>query len=178
MKIAVFGGASLKENDPEYKFAIALGFELGNLGYTVITGGYHGSMQAVSQGAKKAGGTVIGITCREIENLRPVSVNQYVTEEIKADTLVSRIDQMINLCDAAIALPGGIGTLAEITVMWNRLILGSIKKKPLVLLGSAWDKVLQVMRDETQQFVTQSDFEFLMPAKTISETIKNISSNK
>lgn len=67
MNIAVFGGSQPKEGDPAYAEAYELGSLLAQAGHTVLTGGYIGTMEAVSRGAAEAGGHVIGVTCEEIE---------------------------------------------------------------------------------------------------------------
>ena len=61
----------------------------------MATGGYSGTMTAVSQGAADAGGHVIGVTCRQIEQFRPLGPNQWVKEEIKYDTLTERLLHLV-----------------------------------------------------------------------------------
>ncbi len=171
MNICVFGGANPRAGDSNYEFAYALGYQLGAQGYTVVTGGYHGSMQAASQGASDAGSRVIGVTCQEIENCRDVRVNPFVNLEHKEKFLTTRIDKMIEISAAAIALPGGVGTLAEIAVMWNRLLLGSVSKKPLIAIGKEWRHVLGCFRNEAQGFLTADQFSFIQTTDTIEDTI-------
>ena len=126
MKVSVFGGSQTKEGEPAYSEAQELGRLLAHRGHTVLTGGYIGTMEAVSRGANKAGGHVIGVTCAEIERWRPVGANQWVQEEWKKETLIERLQALVMECDAALALPGGPGTLAEIAVTWNLMIIGSL----------------------------------------------------
>jgi hypothetical protein len=71
------------------------------------------TMEAVSRGAKEAGGHVIGVTCDDIEAWRKVKANSWVMEEIRKKTLVERLHTLIHESDAALALPGGAGTLTE-----------------------------------------------------------------
>ncbi len=70
MNITVFGGAQPKEGTPAYEEARTLGTLLAQRGHTVLTGGYMGTMEAVSRGACEAGGHVIGVTCIDIEEWR------------------------------------------------------------------------------------------------------------
>ena len=72
MRVTVFGGSQPGEDSPAYSQAIELGRLLASRGHTVLTGGYIGSMEAVSRGAAEAGGHVVGVTCEEIEAWRPV----------------------------------------------------------------------------------------------------------
>jgi len=107
-----------------------------------MTGGYIGAMEAVSRGAAEAGGRVIGVTCEEIESWRPVRPNRWIQEEWRLPTLKARLDALIEKSDAALALPGGPGTLTEIMLTWNQLIIEAIPPKPLILIGAGWRKTL------------------------------------
>src|SRR5512135_1978546 len=135
MKISVFGGSQPQHGSPAYEQAHDLGRLLAGHGHAVLTGGYIGTMEAVSRGAAEAGGHVIGVTCTQIENWRAIGANQWVTEEWKKETLIERLECLISSCDAACALPGGPGTLAEISLMWNMMIIGVLEKRPLILIG-------------------------------------------
>src|SRR5215510_11672080 len=112
MNISVFGGSQTKEGETAYTAAMELGRLLAQRGHTVLTGGYIGTMEAVSRGAHEAGGHVIGVTCSEIERWRPIGANPWVKEERKKETLMERLHALIHESDAAMALPGGVGTLA------------------------------------------------------------------
>ncbi len=138
MKVTVFGGALPKEGSAAYEEARELGKLLAERGHAVLTGGYMGTMEAVSRGASEAGGHVIGVTCEDIEAWRRSKANAWVKEEIKKKTLLERLQVLIEGCDAAIALPGGAGTLTEISLMWNLMIVESLPPRPLILVGSGW----------------------------------------
>jgi hypothetical protein len=142
MKVAVFGGSSTRPGEGWYEEAHRLGALLGSRGHTVLTGGYNGVMQAASRGCSEIGGHVIGITCTQIEAFRGTKVNQWVTEEIHFDTLRERMYALIDSCDAAIVMPGGVGTLSELMVMWNEMITGGLAPRPLILVGNEWNAVL------------------------------------
>lgn len=138
MNITVFGGSQPQEGSAAYEEARQLGQSLAQSGHTVLTGGYIGTMEAISRGASEAGGHVIGVTCVEIENWRSIGANRWVQEELRKETLVERLECLITSCDAAIALPGGPGTLAEIALMWNLMIIGALPRRLLILLGDGW----------------------------------------
>lgn len=145
MKVTVFCSSLSKPGDPAYQEGLRLGQLLAKAGHSVLTGGYIGSMEAVSRGAAEAGGHVIGVTCEEIEAWRPVRANPWVTEEHRYSTLRQRLFALIEECDAAIALPGGVGTLAEISIMWSHLQIGAISPRPLVLVGQGWKSVIETL---------------------------------
>ncbi|MCX6068617.1 MAG: LOG family protein, partial [Chloroflexi bacterium] len=142
MNITVFGGSQPKEGSPAYAAARELGKLLAEAGHVVLTGGYLGTMEAVSRGAAETGGHVIGVTCEDIENWRKVSANAWVKEERRFKSLQDRLNGLIEGCDAAIALPGGPGTLTEIALMWNLMVVESIRRRPLILVGRGWQSML------------------------------------
>lgn len=175
MKITVFGGAAPQPGDPAYEDARLLGFSLGKAGHTLLTGGYVGTMEAVSKGAHEAGAHVIGVTCEEIEAWRKRKANAWVKEEWHYSTLRERMYALIDHCDAAIALPGGVGTLAEISAAWNQLIVHPDKfAHPLILVGAAWQKIISEMFAEQAQYLHPQDRDVISFARDIQETINQI----
>lgn len=174
MKVSVFGGSQPKEGDSAYADAYALGVMLAEDGHTIMTGGYIGTMEAISRGASKAGGHVVGVTCDEIESWRPVKPNDWVKEEWRRDTLFERLQVLVQECDAAIALPGGIGTLTEISLMWNLMIVESIHRRPLVLVGSGWQSVFGQLFSELGIYISEQQREQLQFAENIETAVKII----
>jgi uncharacterized protein (TIGR00725 family) len=161
MIITVFGGAHPKPDSPEYEKARQLGTLIAKEDHQVMTGGYTGTMEAVSRGANEAGGHVIGVSCEEIESWRPMKVNPWVIEEIRLPTLMNRIEYLIKRCDAAIALPGGPGTLAELAVMWNLMIIAAIPSKPLVLAGAGWKETIGNYHQNFGIYAAEKDWQRL-----------------
>ena len=161
IKVSVFGGANPKPDSPAYQAAYQLGKLLGEKGVTVLTGGYIGTMEAVSKGANEAGSHVIGVTCKEIETWRPIKANPWVIEEWPCETLRQRLFKLIDSCQAAIALPGGIGTLAEISLTWNQIAIHASDPKPLILMGGGWHKVMETFFKELGPYVTITNREYL-----------------
>ena len=141
--IAVFGSSRRDEDSEHYREAYDLGRVLARAGYAVLSGGYFGSMGAVSRGAAEAGGRVIGVTCAIFDPLPP---NAWLTEEIKAPTMLDRLQIMLDRSDGFVAVRGGIGTLSEVTLAWSLLQTRSQTGKPLVLLGADWQAIVDVFR--------------------------------
>src|SRR5215208_4876179 len=154
MRISVFGGAQPREGEAAYSEALELGRLLAERGHTVLTGGYIGTMEAVSRGAHEAGGHVIGVTCEEIERWRPIGVNRWVKEEVKKVTLIERLHTLIHESEAALALPGGAGTLAEVSMMWNLMTVESLHRRPLILIGRGWQSTFDQFFRELGSYVT------------------------
>lgn len=142
--ISVFGSSSPVAGSPAYEEARTLGRLLAELGVTVATGGYMGTMEAASRGAAEAGGHVIGVTSAYIERFRPIPPNPWVIEEIKYETLSDRLMHLVRDNHGMIALPGGIGTLSEGALAWSLLQVGELTPRPLVLLGPRWRAAITV----------------------------------
>lgn len=176
MNITVFGGAQPKERTPAYEEARELGSLLAQRGHAVLTGGYYGTMEAVSRGAHEAGGHVIGVTCSDIEDWRGSRANAFVKEERKKKTLLERLDALFQGCDAAIALPGGPGTLTEISLMWNLMIIESLPKKPLILIGQGWDVVFDNFFVEFESYMTAENRELLYFVENVREAVETLES--
>jgi uncharacterized protein (TIGR00730 family) len=172
MNITVFGGSQLKESDHLYSEAYELGKLLAQAGHTILTGGYIGTMEAVSRGANEAGGHVIGVTCADIETWRLVRANAWVLEERRFSTLQERLNELITACDSAIALPGGPGTLAEVALTWNLMILNSIPAKTLILTGESWKVVLDSFFLSFGHFIPRNQRSLISFASNVQEAVQ------
>jgi uncharacterized protein (TIGR00730 family) len=143
--ITIFGGSRVERGTAEYLAAQELGSALARRGFSVATGGYNGVMEAVSRGAKEAGGSVIGVTVDVIAQNFLRAPNEYVDQEIRTAALLERIDKLVELGDGYAVLPGGSGTLAELGIVWNLAFLGALHGKPIVVVGAGWERVLRTM---------------------------------
>jgi len=139
--VTVYGSSSPKEDSFDYEQARVLGRLLAQQGYVVATGGYSGTMEGTSRGAKEAGGYVIGVTTSLFDKTRPTA-NPYVDEEVKLPTLFQRLHHLVTLADAWVALPGGIGTLSEVALTWSLMQTGELRHGPFVLVGEMWRKTI------------------------------------
>jgi uncharacterized protein (TIGR00730 family) len=176
MDITVFGGAQPKEGTSAYEEARELGRLLAERGHSVLTGGYMGTMEAVSRGASEAGGHVIGVTCIDIEVWRGSKPNPWVKEERRKKSLIERLQALIEGCDAAIALPGGAGTLAEISLMWNLMIVESLPPRPLSLVGSGWQSTFGQFFNEFEPYMPIHQRELLYFAKDVKTAVDKLKS--
>lgn len=169
--ITIFGGSQVQPGQPDYQAAQRLGQLLALNGHSVLTGGYIGAMEAVSRGAAEAGGHVIGVTCAEIEAWRPVKANAWVQEERRFPTLRARLFELIDACDAAIALPGGPGTLTEISLMWNQMLINAIPPRPLILIGSGWKAVMDCLFDRQASYIPSNQRAWLSFAEDVEPAV-------
>ena len=177
MNITIFGGAQPQPGTPPYDDAYRLGKVLAESGHIVLTGGYIGTMEAVSRGASEAGGHVIGVTCTAIENWRPITANVWVKEERRKETLFERLQELISACDAAIALPGGPGTLTEISLMWNLMVVESIHRRPLILVGDGWQSIFHQVFEATGDYTSESAKGLLLFAEDVETAVTLLESN-
>jgi uncharacterized protein (TIGR00730 family) len=137
--IAVFGSSRPGPDDRHYTQAQLLGTELAAKGLVVCSGGYGGVMEAVSRGAKQAGGRTLGVTAACFGS----RANQWVDEEIRVNTWQDRLFELIKRGHAYVACRGGTGTLVELAVVWEMLNKRAMAPKPLVTLGDFWQPVIE-----------------------------------
>lgn len=173
--ISVFGSSAPKPGSQPYNEAHKVGQLLAQAGFAVATGGYCGTMAAVSQGAAAAGGHVIGVTCDQIEQFRPLGPNEWVQEEIRYAALKDRLLHLVTHNAGMIVLPGGIGTLSEMSLAWSFLQTGEMGKRPFVMLGSIWQDTIQAFNDP--QYIRAAHLALLHFADTPETAVSFIQNN-
>jgi uncharacterized protein (TIGR00730 family) len=171
MNITVFGSSAPKPGDAAYEEAHRLGELLARAGHCVLTGGYMGTMEAVSRGAAEAGGHTIGVTCEQIESWRKAKANAWVREERRFATLRERLYSLVESCDAAMALPGGVGTLAEIATMWSQMQTYSMPVRPLILIGHGWKAIFDILITEMDVNITAEHRKLLQFAADVDAAV-------
>ena len=150
--ISVFGGARVERGSEAYEQARLMGELLGRAGFSVSTGGYGGVMGGASEGAASAGAHVIGVTTNHFsQGEERHGVNQWVTEERRFLFFRERLMHTIDVCDAAIAMGGGVGTLVEVSLMWNIGIVGEDRPRPIIMVGKFW-------KDTFDAFLSGGDY--------------------
>ena len=140
--VTIFGTSRAKECDAIYDLALETGRLLARAGFAIANGGYGGTMTAAAEGAKQAGGQVIGVTCSAFKSI----ANKYITCEIVTDSLDERLDKLIELGRAYVVLPGGTGTLLELAKVWELRNKGFLNSdKPIILLGEFWKPLVELV---------------------------------
>lgn len=138
ISVAVLGSARIDDQDPRWKEANALGSSIAARGWTALTGGYGGLMGAVAEGARSAGGHTVGLPMRPWGHLTPHAANAELRWSVNYG---ERIEHLLT-ADVAIALPGGIGTLAEAAMVW-----AAAQTEPdtarLILVGEDWQALTE-----------------------------------
>jgi uncharacterized protein (TIGR00730 family) len=167
--ISVFGSSQVSCGSPAYEEARVLGGLLARAGLTVCSGGYGGTMEAVSRGAKEAGGAVIGVTTSWFAHLQ---ANAWVDKEVRTSTFPERLQKLIEMGQGYLAMQGGIGTLTEISTVWSMLQTRSIPPRPFVLLCNPWQQLLQFCTDAL--IIRPSDFDYLQLTSTPEDAVRAV----
>src|SRR6202049_1239777 len=141
--VTVFGSSRPREGDADYEEARILGRALAKHGFSICSGGYGGVMEAVSRGAKEAGGRTLAITAKFFRS-RP---NAWVDEERAVESWENRLFELIRLGEGYVACKGGTGTLVELAVVWEMLNKGVMAGKPFVTLGDFWGPIIERVRE-------------------------------
>ena len=166
--VTIFGGSKCGPSSEEYGEAVEVGRQLAKAGFTICTGGYLGIMEAASRGARENGGRVFGIVMNQFKS----EPNRYLTDKVATDHFYDRLQNLITRSVGFVALRGGMGTVTEISLVWNKLQTGVLERRPLVLVGDAWRQVVKAW----QEYLVVSDadvalLDFASDAKTASEII-------
>ncbi|MBI5395851.1 MAG: LOG family protein [Verrucomicrobia bacterium] len=168
--ISIFGGSQCGPDDVEYRDALALGRLLAARGFTVVCGGYSGVMEAVSRGAREAGGEVIGITLA----FRQKPGNPFLSRAEPAANLFDRLRGLIEQSSGYVALRGGMGTVVEVTLVWNHFLLKLLPPRPLVLLGDCWPPVVESWKQHL--VVEERELRWVRFAPTPEDAVAHIQS--
>lgn len=164
--VTVFGSATVRPGENAYDEALELGGALAKKGWSVATGGYAGTMEAVSRGARQAGGHTYGVTCDQIEAWRGATPNAWISEEIRCHTLRERLYELITRGQILMALPGGIGTLSEVTLSWSLIQTKEIEPRPLILVGDSWRTTFDTFLKQAGRYVSADDGQLLTYAES------------
>ena len=171
--VTVFGSARFHEEHEYYRLARSLGRRLSELGFTVMTGGGPGLMEAANRGAKDAGGASVGCNIRLPEEQQP---NPYLDYWITFQYFFVRKVALLKYSYAFVVLPGGLGTMDE---LFNSLVLiqtGKMLDFPVVLLGTKYyDPLLALLRRmQSEGTIAKSDLELLLITDSVDQAIGHI----
>lgn len=149
--ITIFGTAAAKVGEPAFILAEQIGRLLARSGFTIVNGGYGGTMLAAAKAATEAGGQVIGVTCSAFKRGK---ANEYITREIITESLDERLETLIKLGGAYVVLPGGTGTLLELAKVWELKNKGFLEKgKPIILMGEFYRPLVELIAAEDPESV-------------------------
>lgn len=131
--VTVFGSARFKRSHPYYKLARRVGRELAKAGFTTMTGGGPGIMEAANRGAHESGGTSLGLN---IILPHEQAANPYVDKCIEFAYFFTRKTCLVKYSCAFIVMPGGLGTMDELFEAATLVQCGKIGPFPVILMGT------------------------------------------
>jgi uncharacterized protein (TIGR00730 family) len=166
--VTIFGGSKCLPESQEYKDAKELGRKLAEAGFTICTGGYLGVMEAASRGAREAGGRVFGIVMNQFKS----EPNRYLTDKVATDHFYDRLQNLITRSVGFVALRGGMGTVTELSLVWNKLQTGVLSRRPLVLIGDCWEKVVASWQENL--VVSDQDVSLLDITNDVGDAVRLI----
>jgi uncharacterized protein (TIGR00730 family) len=182
-RVTIFGSARIQPDTPAYDAVKKLAAELTAMGCDILTGGGPGLMQAANEGANSVApeGKLrsIGIN---IELPHEQNVNSFVGQAYGHTTFFSRLHHFMLVSDAFIVVPGGIGSLLEMSLAWQLLQVQKLQNTPLVLIGKMWSGLIDwgrqwMLRDDFE-LASEVDFEIPICAETLDEAIEVIRMNR
>lgn len=137
--IVAFGSSRCAEGDDLWSLAYEVGRELGSRGLGVVSGGYEGTMGAVSRGVHETGGRVVGITTTVFSQR---TANRFLHEERVEDRYETRMAALLRAGDGYVALPGALGTLSEFLTAWCLASIDELSG-PLWVFESPWKPIAE-----------------------------------
>jgi uncharacterized protein (TIGR00730 family) len=172
--VSVFGSARSQRESPEYKLAEEISAGLVRAGYTVITGGGPGIMEAANKGAAEAGGVSVGLG---IELPLESGLNDYVNVGVEFRYFFVRKTIFVKYSQAFVVLPGGYGTMDELFEALTLVATGKITMFPIVLVGSDyWAPLLDFLKNTMlgRGYIGASELALLRIADDPEEVVKII----
>jgi uncharacterized protein (TIGR00730 family) len=171
--VTVFGSARIKSDSAEYQLARRMGAGLARLGFTVMTGGGPGIMEAANRGAKEAGGCSVGCNIRLPHEQRP---NGYLDRCVTLYYFFVRKMLLVKYSYAFVVMPGGAGTLDELFEALTLIQTGKIKHFPIVVMGTDYwheltDLLVKMARLGT---ISESDLHLVYVTDSVEEAVEHI----
>ena len=159
--VTIYGSARLAANEKLYADTEEIAYRLGKLGFSIITGGGPGVMEAANRGALKAGAMSVGLN---IELPEEQSINSYTTKSVTFHHFFVRKVMLVKYAIAFVIMPGGLGTLDELTEVLTLMQTHKIKPFPVVLFHSEfWGVFLDWLRSTvlSKKFISPGDLDLL-----------------
>ena len=174
--VTVFGSARFKEDHPSYKLARQMGAGISNLGFTVITGGGPGIMEAANRGAKDVGGKSVGCNIVLPHEQKP---NPFLDKFVNIRYFFVRKILLTKYSYAYVVMPGGFGTMDELFEALTLIQTNFIKRFPVVLMDKNFYKQLAEQIDlmAVQGTINEDDLKLLLYTDSVEEAIAHIEKN-
>ena len=153
--ITVFGSARFKENHPYYAMAREIAARIAKMGFTVMTGGGPGIMEAANRGAREAGGYSVGCNI-----LLPgeQKANPYLDKWVTLDHFFVRKVLLVKYSYAFVVMPGGFGTMDELFEILTLIQTGKINSFPVIIMGKDyWRNLIELLDQMAKEATINTD---------------------
>jgi uncharacterized protein (TIGR00730 family) len=172
--VTIYGSARLRVDDELYAATREIAYRLGQLGLSIITGGGPGVMEAANRGAQEAGVTSVGLNISLPEEQ---VCNDYTTKGLTFDHFFTRKVMLVKYAVAFVIMPGGLGTLDEVTEVLTLIQTHKIKPFPVILYNSEfWTGFLDWLRSTvlSRKYISEDDFDLLRVLDSPEEVVEAI----
>ncbi len=172
--VTIYGSARIKPGEELYEQTAQIARRLGELGFSIITGGGPGVMEAANKGAREAGVTSVGLNIQLPEEQ---AVNPYATKSITFNHFFIRKVMLVKYAIAFIIIPGGLGTLDEMTEVLTLMQTHKIRPFPVVLFqGQYWEGFLNWLKNTVlaRGFISEEDFSHLRVSDHPEEVVETV----
>ena len=171
--VTVFGSARFREDHPYYQMTEEVGAGLAKMGFTVMTGGGPGLMEAASRGAKGAGGLTVGcnIVLPEEQKLNP-----YIDRAVSFEHFFVRKVMLVKYSYAFVVMPGGLGTMDELFEALTLIQTQKIQNFPVVLLGIEYYRPLMgvLAKMVAAGTISNTDLDLLLLTDSVEEAMAHV----
>src|SRR6266571_5155889 len=173
--VTVFGSSRIKRDDPHYELARKMGAAIARLGFTVMTGGGPGIMEAANRGAKEVGGRSVGCNI-ELPFEQPA--NAYLDRCVRLHYFFVRKALLVKYSYAFVVMPGGAGTLDELFEALTLIQTAKIKNFPIVIMGTEyWEGLIGFIEKMAQRgMIAPADLKLIYATNSVDEAIEHIRS--
>src|SRR4029453_2363038 len=173
--VTVFGSSRIKPDDPHYELARKMGAGIARLGFTVMTGGGPGIMEAANRGAKEVGGRSVGCN---IELSFEQQENAYLDRCVRMHYFFVRKALLVKCSYAFVVMPGGAGTLDELFEAVTLIQTGKIKNFPIVIMGTDyWKELIGFINKMAQHgMIAAADLKLIYATDSVEDAIAHIRS--
>ena len=173
----VFGSARFPEDHRYYQMARELGRRLAEEGYTVLTGGGPGIMEAANRGAKEAGGLSVGCNIQLPREQKP---NPYLDRFVEFEYFFVRKVMLVKYSQGFVVMPGGFGTFDEVFETATLVQTGKIEKFPIIAMGTSFWRNIEGLRNAAiaEGTISQSDRALFEQTDDVEEAIRLLGNGK
>jgi len=171
--ITVFGSARFGDDHPFYAQARQVGSAIARMGFTVMTGGGPGVMEAANRGAREAGGRSVGCNIELPFEQKP---NPYLDRWVTCHHFFVRKVLLVKYSYAFVVMPGGFGTLDELAEALTLIQTKKIQQFPVVLMGrDYWAPFMSMVHAMVAAgTVSASDFDLMLVTDSVTEAMSHI----